>query len=722
MSSLHRLGASIVRKRKVIAITALIATLLCAVIGMQAMERFSLARFQASGSESVQAAQTLDDTFDAGVPNMTLVISAKDGSVDSTAAREAGQKLAAKLRNEPAVADVRSYWDDQSPVLRSKDGSQALILARIAGNATEARKAIGELSSAYAVETGVIKTQVGGRDEVFRQVGAQARQDFLRAEMFILPAMALLLFIVFRRLSAAFATLGIGIFAVFGTLALLAALLPFVEISTFASNLTLVMGLGLALDYSLLMISRFREQRHSGQNNQNAVAAAVATAGRTIIFSGLTVAISLLALLLFPFPFLQSFAYAGIGVVITSVIGAVIILPAIIALSGDRMVRQQSSGQVAAQASWWHRMALRVMQRPLIYTGLALAIVLLLASPALNLRFGLPDDRILPTSAPSRQAQQEIRDNFTAEEADALQIAVTTGITNKNSQELDKYAQKLSQVPGVAQVDYSRGSFAGGKKIATASSSAARFVHNDKEWLSVVPASDRLEEDAEGLVRDVRAVTSPLNSRVGGMTAEITDFRQALIRRMPIVLGVILLATFILLSLMTQSLVLPLVATLLNLLSLSVMFGAIVWIFQQGHFSGVLDFTATGFIEPTIPLLMVCVAYGLSMDYQLFILSRIKEAYTATGNHREAVVMGLQLTAPIILPAAAILALTFSMYLSSSIVQLKMLAVGMAVAIIIDATLIRLLLLPASMRLAGRASWWLPDWLRQAYVMLRLHD
>jgi RND superfamily putative drug exporter len=238
-------------------------------------------------------------------------------------------------------------------------------------------------------------------------------------------------------------------------------------------------------------------------------------------------------------------------------------------------------------------------------------------------------------------------------------------------------------------------------------------MSEDRAWFSATPKSDRLEHNATGLVRDVRDVEAPFTTYVGGATAEVTDFRETLLARMPLVLGLLLTVTFILLAWMTRSLLLPVIATVLNLLSMGVMFGAIVWIFQEGHLADLLGFTATGFIEPSIPILMVCVAYGLSMDYQLFILSRIKEAYGVSHDHRAAVLDGLQHTAPIVLPAAAILALTFTVYLTSSIVQLKMLAVGMSIAVIVDATIIRLLLLPALMQLAGKASWWLPRFLKR---------
>jgi putative drug exporter of the RND superfamily len=713
-SFLYKLGLHIVKSSKVIVGLAIIVTLLAVFVGGSALEKFSLARFQASGSESVRAAEILDKEFGLGVPNLTVVVTAKNGDIDNPEVAAAGRELAARLVGEQGVAEVASYWTrGNSPVLRSEDGSRALIIARVAGNATESRETIAGISPKFTVSDRLIESKVGGRDEVFRQVGAQAREDFVRAEMIILPAMIILLYLVYRRWLAALLTLGVGMFSVFGTLAFLAILLPFTEISTFASNLTLVMGLALGLDYSLLVISRFREQRLAGQTKEEAVATAVATAGRSVIFSGLTVGVSLSALLLFPFPFLQSFAYAGMGIVFTAIVGAVVVLPAALTLLDRRVLRPGSNAAQNEASGIWHRTAVRIMRRPVLYSVLGLALVLILAAPALGLRFGLPDDRILPETASSRQAQQQIRDYFSAEEADALQVV--TGHWPTDDQEMQIYARRLSEIPGVAQVDFMGGSFARGEQVAKTGTDSRRFAGQDRTWFSVIPESRRLEKDASGLVESVRSLPAPFTVYVGGSTAEVTDFREALLSRMPLVFAATLVVTFLLLTFMTRSLLLPGIATVLNTLSLSVMFGAIVWFFQEGHFAGLLDFTATGYIEPTIPILMLCVAYGLSMDYQLFMLSRIREIYDRTHDHRTAVLVGLQRTAPIILPAAVILALTFSIYLTSGVMQLKMLALGMAVTVFVDATIIRLVLLPAFMELTGKANWWLPGWVGRRF-------
>lgn len=720
---LYRFGRWLVRQRKPIVIIAIIATLISLVAGVMAMERLALARFQATGSESVEAAKVLEQEFNTGVPNLTVVVQAKQGTIDDRAIAEAGREITQQLANEPAVSEVTSYWTSKhSPVLKGEDGRSALIIARVAGNATEARAAIADISPKFTKTTSLIETTVGGRDEVFRQVSAQARQDFLRAEMIIIPLMIILLYVVYRRFSAALLTLGVGLFAVFSTLVVLGLLALFMEISTFASNLTLVMGLGLGLDYSLLIIARLREELERGSDVPEAIALSVARAGRTILFSGLTVAVSLLGLLLLPFPFLQSFAYAGMTVVLMSLIGAVIILPAALAMVGKRIVRQRQPTARSERTNTWARLAGAILRRPVLYGIVALGIILVLASPALRLNFGLPDDRILPVTASSRQAQQQIRDNFTAEQADAIQV-VTSPINApaQRQNEITNYARQLSLVPGVAQVDSFVGTYRDGQLYADAAN-ASGYVSDDRTWFSAIPESERLADDSAGLVRDIRALSAPFATFVGGTPAEVTDFRDALLGRLPLVLAFILVVTFVLLMFMTGSLLLPLIATVLNLLSLAVMFGAIVWVFQDGNLSDLLNFTATGFIEPSIPILMLCIAYGLSMDYQVFVLARIREAYNESGDNSKAIVNGLAHSAPIIVAAAAILAVTFLIYVTSGVTQLKMLAIGMAVAVFIDATIIRLILLPACMRLGGKANWWLPKLLRRIYERVGLHD
>ncbi|AEI46362.1 MMPL family transporter [Paenibacillus mucilaginosus] len=726
-SLLARLGFFLARRRRTAVLAGLILLIVSVLAGAGTPAKLTLSRYEAPGSESVQTRELLHEAFGAGSANLILVVTAKSGNVDHPEVREAGLALTRKLAAEEGIAEASSYWSQgESPALRSRDGSQALVTARLYGSATEVRTALAGLSPRYTLDHELLRVQVGGQEEVFRQVGEFARQDFLRAELIILPSVLLLLLLLYRRWSAALLTVGTGLFSMVLTLAALGVIVRFTEVSTFAMNLTLVMGLGLGIDYSLFIISRFREEWDAEQSIPHALARTLDTAGRTVIYSGATVAVSLLALLLFPFPFLRSLGYAGVLVVLSGMLGAVVFLPAALALLGGRVSRGPQQKRTAGSdtpSGFWYRTAMATMRRPGAAGGAALLVLLLLASPAAGLHFGLPDDRMLPASASSRVTQDAVRTGFEAEEADAIQVAALgTGRPAGRLAEIERYAAELSRVPGITQVDSWAGTYAGGVKIIERTASHERFASERGTWFAAIPSVAALAQNSDGLLQGIRAVPAPFEVRIGGFPAELADYRASLVERLPLVLSLILGATFVILFLMTGSLLLPLKATVLNLLSLSVMFGGLVWVFQDGHLSGLLRFTSIGTIEPSIPILMFCIAYGLSMDYEVFILSRIKEEYDRTGDNTRAVAAGIQRSAPLVSAAAGILALSFAAYASGSVVLLKMLGVGMALAVIVDATLIRALLVPALMRLAGEANWWAPQPLRRLYERFGLHE
>ncbi|GAB3813716.1 MMPL family transporter [Kribbella italica] len=704
----HRAGSGfagwVVRRRILVVALAGALTVALLLVAAGALGALSLSRIAAPGSESDQARQMLADQFRTGPPNLILLVDAGAPGVDDPAVRRAAAELDRRLAGEPGVAETGSYWSrGDSPALRSRDGSQALILVRVPGEVNEARARVGELADRYAGESGPLTVRAGGQDEVFREIGAQARTDFLRAEAIVLPMVLLLLLLIYRRVALALLTLGVGVFATAGALAGLRMIAGVTEVSTFAANLALVMGLALGVDYCLFVIARYREELAAGNDIGESVVVAVRTAGRTVFFSGLTVATSLLALLLFPLSFLRSFGYAGILVVGSALVGSLVVLPAALALLGRRAAGPVRRRPV--EQGRWFRVAQAVMRRPLLIGGAVLALVLLLASPALGLRFGLPDARILPAEASSRITADEIRDEFGQEESDALYLVARQAEGTPGARST-QYAEQLSRVDGVAQVDSAAGVHVEGRRVIPPGSD--RFTAEGGTYLTVTPTQSALEGDIGALVDRVRAVPAPYDVIIGGSPAEMLDWRSALTERIPLVLGVILLLSFAVLHLATGSVLLPLKATLLNLLSLGVMFGVMVWVFQQGNLSGLLGFTPTGVLEASMPLLMFCIVYGLSMDYEVFIVSRIREEYLRTGDNELAVATGLQRTAPLVSTAAVVLALSFAVYATGGVVYLKMIGVGMAVAVLVDATVIRGILLPAFMRLAGRANWWVP--------------
>ncbi len=661
-------------------VVGLLITLAAGAVAAGTLNALSLNRFEAPGSQSMLAKEVLADRFGTGSPNLALLVTAKQGTVDDPAVASAGRELTRELAAR--TGDAWSYWTRGSATLRSQDARQALVLAWIPGDADAVRRTVlPALTPEFTRDGPLVRVEVGGGDEVFRQVMEQARADFLRAELVVLPMVLLLLWLVYRRFAAALVTLAVGVAAVVGSLALIRGVTLFTDVSTFAANLALVMGVGLGVDYGLFVVFRFREELGRGAEVAEAVARTVRTAGRTVVFSGVTVAAALAVLLAFPFPFLRSFGYAGLAVVAAAVPSATVLLPSALRLLGHRVARRRP----APAPVFWGEVATRVMRRPLLLGGAALALVLLLGSPFLGIRFGLPDDRVLPDSAPARVLYDQVRAGFPVEEADAVQVVAPAGSLPA------AYAAELSRIAGVARVDSAAGSFTGGRPVEAPAD--IRFTAGGASRLVVLAADARLD-----LVADVRAHPAPVAVVVGGYPAELADYRDGVVGRLPLVAGLIVLVTCVVLFVMSGSVVAPLKAAVLNLLSLSVMFGALVFLFQD----------RTGSIEPSIPILMFCVAYALSMDYEVFLLSRIKEEYDRTGDVVSSVPNGIARSAPLVTAAAAILAASFAVYATSGVVFLQMLGVGMALAVVVDATIIRGVLLPAAMALAGQANWWAP--------------
>ncbi|GAA0501726.1 membrane protein [Paractinoplanes deccanensis] len=681
------------RRRRLILLAGLLVTVACAALAAGTMGRLVLSRWEAPGTESVRAQDELS-RFGTGNANLILLVTAAAGTVDAAPVRQAATAVADRLAGERLVADVWSYWSrGQDPTMRSSDGRSAVILAHVSGDATAARAQIRDrLLPAYTLDEGPVSVRVGGSEAVSSQVSARAAADFARAELLIVPLMALLLVLLYRRVRLALLTLGVGVFAVVGTLAALRAVAGLTEVSTFAANITLVMGVGLGIDYSLFVIARFREELTRGSPVPAAIEATVRTAGRTVVFSGLTVASSLAALLLFPFPFLRSFAYAGVLVVATAVAGALTLLPAALGVLGHRALRRNPPTR---EHGFWHRTGSAVMRRPVTFAAAGLVLVGVLGAPALGIRIGLPDDRVLPPTASTRQTYDLLRAGFGTEANDALHVI---------GGRPDPAA--LSRVPGIAQVNAPEGVFVAGDYRA-ALPDPQRFAAGGLTRMEAIPQRAALASTGvPELVAAVRAA-SP-GALVGGFPAELTDFRAALTERIPLVGALILVISCAVLFAMSRSLLVPVKATVLNLLSLAVMFGVLVFVFQDGAFAGLLGFTPIGTLDPAFPILMFCVAYGLSMDYEVFMLSRIKESYEQHGDNTRAVLDGLQRSAPLVTAAAAILAVSFSLYATGEVMYLQMIGVGAAVAIVVDATIIRGVLVPALMRLAGRANWWSP--------------
>jgi putative drug exporter of the RND superfamily len=733
---LERLGRFLLRRRWAVLAATVAAVVAAGVFGGGAVTRLKSGGFDDPAAESTRAAKVLREEFGVGDPNLVLLVTAKGGDVDDPAVAEAGAALTRRLAAEPDLAQVVSYWATGAPALKSRDGGQALVLGRITGDEEDLDARAAALTAAYARDDPTLRVQVGGQAQVFREVGEQVEADLARAEAIAVPITLVLLVLVFASAVAGALPLAVGGFAVLGTLLVLRVLAELTDVSIYALNLTTALGLGLAIDYSLFIVSRYREELRAGRDEADALVVTMRTAGRTVLFSAATVAVSLLALLVFPLYFLRSFGYAGIAVVALAAAGALVVLPALLAVLGRRVDRLRlplGRRPSAAEpgSGFWHRVASRVMRRPLPIAVAVVAVLVLLGTPFLGVRFGLPDDRVLPPDAQGRQVAEAVRTRFAADESSALSV-VAPGIGDPMAHlaDIDGYAAALSRLEGVDRVDALPGSYRDGRRLqgplaagdAAVAPEARRFAASDGTWLSVVPSVEPSSPAGEELVAAVRGLPSPLGAQVTGPSAQLVDTKASLADHLPAAAAVIALVSFVLLFLMTGSVVIPVKALVLNLLSLTAVYGAMVYVFQDGHLAGLLGFTPTGTIDTSMPVLLFCIAFGLSMDYEVFLLSRIKEEHDRTGDTVAAVAVGLERTGRIVTTAAALLAIVFVAFATSQVSFLKLFGVGTALAILVDATLIRALLVPAFMRLAGRANWWAPGPLRRLHARVGLRE
>jgi putative drug exporter of the RND superfamily len=728
-------------RTRVVLIAAVLFVVVAGALGGGVAENLTSGGFEDPSTESVRAEEALADRFGTGVPNVVLLVTAPDGiDVDDPDVAEAGRELTTDLTREDDVANVVSYWSEGgAPPLRSDDGQRALVIARITGNDDEINDRIETLAPRYERDGGdaaagepEIDVAVGGFAQVFHEVGETIEEDLLTAEMIAFPITLVLMILIFGSVVAAMLPLMVGVLSIIGTFLVLQIMAGVTDVSVYALNLTTAMGLGLAIDYSLFVVSRYREElRATPQEPRAAVVRTVRTAGRTVAFSALTVAASLCALLVFPVSFLRSFAYAGVAVAVLAGLFSLVVLPAVLALLGHRVnaLTLRRRAITPPEEGFWHRMAMLVMRRPIPVATAAIALLLVLGAPFLGLRLTQPDDRVLPPGSDGREVGDVIRAEFSSEEPGALSVVTAEDGADIPDAELDGYAATLATLPGVSRVDAATGTYCGegtaeqfgcepGQLVLPPDSSPryADFRSGGGTYLSVVPAVEPLSPAGEDLVHAVREADAPAPVMVTGMSAGLVDINDSLFDRLPLALGLIAVITVVLLFMMFGSVVIPLKAIVLNLLSLTATFGAMVWIFQDGHLSGLLDFTATGGLAAAMPILMFCVAFGLSMDYEVFLLSRIKEEHDHGADNVRAVAVGLERTGRIVTAAAVLIAVVFVAFAFGRVSFIKLFGVGLTLAVLMDAFVIRGTLVPAFMRLAGEWNWWAPGPLR------RFHD
>lgn len=698
----HRIGILVTTHARLVLAAGLIAVVAAGVLGVGAFSKLQTEGFDDPDSEASRAAAVLSEQF-GGSADFIFVVSAVDGTVDDGDATRAGTALTDEMLADGRLEDVTSYFQAGVPSMRSTDGAHALITADAADDADTA-----EVLDDYSGERDGVSVRVGGAEATGEEIGATIGGDLALAESIAIPLILALLVLAFGNLVGALVTLAVGMAAILGTFAELSVLGSITDVSIYAINLTTGLGLGLAVDYGLLMVARVREER-ARRDHRDAVVRAVETAGRTIVFSATTVAVALGSLLVFPQYFLRSFAYAGIGVMLITAFGAVVLLPAGLALLGDRIDRWRVPGIRGIrgeEAPTWARLARFVIRRPLVTAVPVVAGLLLMAAPLLGISFGTPDDRVLPTSADSRQAGDILRDDFAGDGSNPIDVVTTETVADED---LTAYAAAASQLPDVVRVDTRLGSFADGATTDQGPVPAPQAPDVTAERISVVTDLDTRSDGARDLVDEVRDLPGPAGAEtlVGGGTAELHDNLASIGSRLPVAVVWMVVTTLVILFLFTGSVVQPIRALVLNALGLSATLGAMVWVFQEGHLSEVLGFTPLP-MDTSMMVLLFCVAFGLSMDYEVFVMGRIKEMRDAGLGNEEAVVHGLAHTGRIVSTAAALIAISFFAFVVSDVSFIQFFGLGTGLAILIDATIVRGILLPAGIRLLGDAAWWAP--------------
>jgi putative drug exporter of the RND superfamily len=722
---------AIAAPRRIIAVAALVMVA-CGIFGIPVAKHLSAGGFQDPTSESSQATKLLVDRFGQGDMELLISVTSNDRAQGS-AARSVGTDIAAQLEESPYVAEVTSAWTapaPAAPAMISKDGKTGLIVAGITGGESEAQKHAKELTDRLVHDRDGVTVRAGGEAMTYVQINGQSEKDLLTMEAIAIPLSFLVLVWVFGGLVAAALPLAVGGFAILGSMAVLRAITLLTDVSIFALNLTVAMGLALAIDYTLLIISRYRDELADGADRERALVRTMATAGRTVLFSAMTVALSMVAMVLFPMYFLKSFAYAGIAVVAFAAVAAIVVAPAAIALLGDRLdsldvrrlgrriLGRPEPVRKPVEQTFWYRSTKVVMRRAIPIGVAIVALLLVLGAPFLGIKWGFPDDRVLPQSLSARQVGDALRTDFAVDSARNVTVVIpdTAGIAPA---ELDRYASALSQVPDVSSVSAPGGTFAGARPVGPPSASTG--VKDGSAFLTVASTAPLFTSASETQLDRLRAVDTPAGKPVQltGVAQINHDSSEAITSRLPMVLGIIAAITFVLLFLLTGSLVLPLKALVLNVLSLTAAFGALVWIFQDGHL-GALGTTPTGTLVANMPVLLFCIAFGLSMDYEVFLVSRIREFWLKSGKTRadndESVALGLARTGRVVTAAALLMSISFAALIAAEVAFMRMFGVGLTLAVLADATLVRMMLVPAFMHVLGRWNWWAPK------PLARLHE
>jgi uncharacterized membrane protein YdfJ with MMPL/SSD domain len=687
------------RRARRIGIFAVLFFLLAGAVGGSVANRLDPYGAEDPATETVQSRERLED---AGLRIPAVLAVVQNAPVGAPATRARVEALEGEVRRRADVKSVTGYYETRSPVFVSKDGRSTYFAVALKPTEDKVWQEAGsDIAAQLSRHPGVV---VGGAAVAQEQVNKQVETDLRKAEMLAFPLLFLLSFLFFRSLVASLLPLMIGGLAIVGTFLILRLASEFGSISIFALNLTTALGLGLAIDYSLFVVSRYREEIAKDGPGLAAMRRVLATAGRTVFFSSLTVSAALASLLVFPQRFLYSMGLGGALVALFAALISLTVLPAVLTLLGTRvnslappfLQRRAEADARPDENGFWYRLSRFVMRRPAPVATVSALLLIAMGIPFFSIKFNTVDPTVLPTSASARQAYETVSNEFPPYRETPIWVDLEGG----GPKAAALFAAELRRVDGVAEVN------------------PPQRLEGGVTALQVVSTHPFVAEASQETVKRIRDLPPPpgASTLVGGATADFVDLQSSLVRHLPIVLGIIVVATLTILFLMTGSVILPIKSLLMNFLNLSAVFGLMVLIFQDGRLEGFLDYSSPGAIEQTMPILLFAVAFGLSTDYAVFLLSRIKEARDNGASDSECVAIGLERTGRIVTAAALLFAVAMGAFATSQIIFIKENGVGTALAVLIDASIIRALLVPSLMELLGKWNWWAPAPLR------RLHE
>lgn len=688
----EKLGHLVVHRRKSMVVFFIVGILTAGGVGSMVFNRLDSGGYSNPNSDSYQVYEYLHNTLKISDPNIVVAVDFGNLQVSDPAVIAKATALESEMAKVPGVSRTLSYWSaGGEKSLASADGKAAYILIYGDDEAftPESQRMGAFFQKNYDGKRDGFTLYSGGVGVIGIAINEKISKDLSISEAISIPLTFILLVFVFGAMVASAMPLIVGVSAIFGAFFILYLISLITSVSIYALNLTTGMGLGLGIDYALLIVNRFREELHHGKSVEESIVNTLATAGKTVFYSGLTVFVTLLSLTFFPLPFLKSFGYAGVSVVALAVAGALFGLPPILALIGNKVDKGviRKSAITPKEDGRWAQTARLVMRRPISVVLLSLIVLGILTAPIANIAFSQGDSRILPENNPAAVATAFQAERFT-NNVSTVEIVILDGASKES--EIAAYLPKIAKVSGISSV------------------APAQIVGNDVRviaYQSMLPRSP----EAQKMIHDLREIKAPSGTLIGGVAADYTDSQDGISQTLPWALGWIAISVLILIFIFTGSIILPIKAVLLNVMSLAATMGVLTWIFVDGHMQWLVgSFTVTGTLDTSIVILIAVVVFGLSMDYELFLLSRIREEHLLGKSNVESVATGLQRSARIITAAAVLLAVVFAAFVTSGVTSIKTMGFGVALAVILDATLIRALLVPALMRLLGERNWWAP--------------